>query len=391
MVKEKEPIDDPFVSVVMPCLNEEETIGLCIQKAWEGLKSLPLPGEVVVADNGSTDRSIEIAQSLGARVVHQPVKGYGSAYQKGINEAKGDYIVIGDSDLSYDFLDIPRFVTPLREGFDLVMGTRLKGKISPGAMPWLHRWIGNPILSGFLNLLFHTGISDAHCGMRAFTKKAWDRMGLRSLGMEFASEMVIQAGKKKLKITEIPITLYPDGRTGSPHLKSFRDGWRHLRLMLLLSPGALFLIPGLFVSLLGFLLLLIPSFGRVNIFNVGLDIHTMVLGSLLSILGFGIFTLGVFSRLYASLEGFDESIFVKMVIPKFSLNKGIIAGVSLIFIGFLFNLVVVYRWVSSNFILDNHLQLRPALWGLTLFVLGAQILFSSFFVSFLLMKEEYPK
>lgn len=384
-------MDNSFVSVVMPCLNEEETIGPCIQKAWEGISRLGLSGEVVVADNGSSDRSVEIAQSLGARVVIQPIKGYGSAYQKGIDESRGDVIVIGDSDLSYDFLDIPRFVKPLLEGFDLVMGSRLKGEIRPGAMPWLHRYIGNPLLSGFLNLLFRTGVSDAHCGMRAFTRKAWERMGLRARGMEFASEMVIQAGKKKLRITEIPITLYPDGRTGRPHLKSFRDGWRHLRLMLLLSPIALFLIPGLLLLLLGLVLLIIPSFGIVYFYGIGLDIHTMVLGSLLAIQGFGIFTLGLFSRLYATLEGFDESEFIRRLFSLFSLNKGLMAGILTAFIGLLFNVLVVYRWASHSFILDNNLQLRPALWGLTLMVLGIQIVFASFFISFLLIKEEYPR
>jgi glycosyltransferase involved in cell wall biosynthesis len=384
-------MENSFVSVVMPCLNEEETIGLCIEKAWEGIRRLGLSGEVVVADNGSTDRSVEIAQSLGARVVNQPVKGYGSAYQKGIVEARGNFIIIGDSDLSYDFLDIPRFVKPLLEGFDLVMGSRLKGQIRPGAMPWLHRYIGNPLLSGFLNLLFRTGISDAHCGMRAFTKKAWERMGLRSKGMEFASEMVIQAGKKKLRITEIPITLFPDGRTGRPHLKSFRDGWRHLRLMLLLSPITLFLIPGLSLLLLGLVLLTIPSFGIVYFYGIGLDIHTMVLGSLLAIQGFGIFTLGLFSRLYATLEGFDESEFIRRLLSSFSLNKGLLTGMLIAFIGLFFNLLVVYRWASHHFILDNNLQLRPALWGLTLLVLGIQIVFASFFISFLLIKEEYPR
>ncbi len=384
-------MDNSFVSVVMPCLNEEETIGPCIQKAWEGLRLLGLSGEVVVADNGSTDRSVEIAQSLGARVVNQPMKGYGSAYRKGIDEARGDVIVIGDSDLSYDFLDIPRFVKPLLEGFDLVMGSRLKGEILPGAMPWLHRYIGNPILSGFLNLLFRTGVSDAHCGMRAFSKKAWERMGLRSRGMEFASEMVIQAGKKKLRITEIPIALYPDGRTGRPHLKSFRDGWRHLRLMLLLSPIALFLIPGLLLLLLGLSLMIIPSFGIVYLYGIGLDVHTMVLGSLLAIQGFGIFTLGLFSRLYATLEGFDESEFIRRLLSLFSLNKGLLTGLFIAFIGLFFNIMVVYRWASHNFILDNNLQLRPALWGLTLMVLGIQIVFASFFISFLLIKEEYPR
>jgi glycosyltransferase involved in cell wall biosynthesis len=384
-------MDNSFVSVVMPCLNEEETIGPCIQKAWEGIHLLGLAGEVVVADNGSTDRSVEIAHSLGARVVKQPVKGYGSAYQKGIDEARGDFIVIGDSDLSYDFLDIPRFVRPLLEGFDLVMGTRLKGEISPGAMPWLHRYIGNPLLSGFLNLLFRTGVSDAHCGMRAFTRKSWERMGLRSRGMEFASEMAIQAGKKKLRITEIPIVLYPDGRTGRPHLKSFRDGWRHLRLMLLLSPIALFLIPGLLLLLLGLVLLIIPSFGIVYFYGIGLDVHTMVLGSLLAIQGFGIFTLGLFSRLYATLEGFDESKFIRRLLSLFSLNKGLLIGMVIALMGFFINILVVYRWASHNFILDNNLQLRPALWGLTLMVLGIQIVFASFFISFLLIKEEYPR
>jgi glycosyltransferase involved in cell wall biosynthesis len=385
-------MDDPIVSVVMPCLNEEETIGRCIEKAGEGLKNLNLPGEIVVADNGSTDRSVEIARSLGARVVHQPLKGYGSAYLKGVEEAKGQYLVMGDSDLSYDFVDIPRFVKPLQEGYDLVMGSRLKGEIRPGAMPWLHRYFGNPFLSWFLNLLFKTGVSDAHCGMRAFTREAWKRMDLRSRGMEFASEMVIQAGRKKLKIKEVPIILYPDGRSGRPHLKSFRDGWRHMRLMLLFSPSALFILPGFLLLVLGLIFLVIPSFGIVYIYGIGLDIHTMVLGSLLAILGFGIFSLGIFSRLYAYLEKFEEpDAFINLIKSRFSLNEWLFWGLVLTLLGVIANLAVVYQWASNNFILDHNLQLRPALWGLTLIALGVQVIFSAFFVSLLLMKEEYPR
>lgn len=220
------------VSVVMPCLNEAETIGLCVQKSLQALKQNNLCGEVIVADNGSTDNSANIAQKLGAKVVHQPKRGYGSAYLTGFAAAKGKYIVMGDSDNTYDFSQLSNFLQPLRQGYDLVIGSRLKGQILEGAMPWLHRYIGNPILTGILNLLFQAGVSDAHCGMRAFTREAYDKMQLRTTGMEFASEMVIKAAKAKLNIAEIPITYY--SRKGQSKLRSFRDGWRHLRCMVFL-------------------------------------------------------------------------------------------------------------------------------------------------------------
>ena len=230
------------VSVVMPCLNEEATVGACIEKAHRTLKRLGLRGEVIVADNGSTDASVPIAESLGARVVHQPIRGYGAAYQAGIQAARGKYILIGDSDDTYDFTDLERFITPLRNGYDFVMGSRFKGEILKGAMSWSHRTIGNPILSGILRWFFHTSISDAHCGMRAFTREAYEVMQLQTTGMEFASEMVIKVVQADLKLCEVPITYYP--RQGESKLNSFRDAWRHLRFMLLLSPTHLFVLPG---------------------------------------------------------------------------------------------------------------------------------------------------
>jgi len=224
------------VSIILPCLNEAETVGACVAQAVQTLQRLGIRGEVVVIDNGSTDGSPQIAAQSGARVVHEAQRGYGSALMRGVEEARAPFIIMADADESYDLTDLERFVTGLRGGADLVMGTRLRGTIEPGAMPWLHRWIGNPLLSGLLKFLFRPGISDAHCGMRAFTKDAYRRMQLQTTGMEFASEMVIKAALGNMRITEIPITLHPDGRNRPPHLRSFRDGWRHLRFMMLFSP-----------------------------------------------------------------------------------------------------------------------------------------------------------
>jgi len=222
---------DYELSVVMPCLNEENTIGICVQKAVSAIKKHGINGEVVVSDNGSEDNSISIAKAQGARVVHQPIKGYGNAYRKGFEEAKGKFIVMGDSDNTYDFQEIPRFLDYLRQGYEFVIGSRLRGRILPGAMPWLHQYIGNPGLTMFLNILFKTGISDSHCGMRGFTKDAYEKMKLRTTGMEFASEMVIRASQERLKITEVPIIYYPRPIDSVAKLHSFRDGWRHIKFM----------------------------------------------------------------------------------------------------------------------------------------------------------------
>ena len=372
--------DNILVSVVMPCLNEEETLGTCIQKAQKTMKELDIQGEVVVADNGSTDTSVEIAEGLGARVVHQPLRGYGAAYLAGIAAAQGQYIIIGDSDDTYDFTDLERFITPLRCGSDFVIGNRLKGKILRGAMPPLHRYIGNPVLTGFLNILFRSGISDAHCGMRAFTQEAYQQMELQTTGMEFASEMVINAKKADLKIEEIPITYSP--RKGESKLNSFRDGWRHLRFMLLLSPIYLFLIPGILLFLFGLLgtAALLP--GPLQIGSHAYDIHVMVLTCLLCLLGYQILLLGLSAQTLSVIRGFSKSnALIQFVYRNFTLEKGLFFGCVVFVIGFMIDTWIAYDWIKSGF---GELQkIRPALFALLLMVLGAQTVFFSFFLSML--------
>ena len=386
MAGESKMQDTLEVSIVMPCLNEEKTIGICVEKALAALREEGGEGEVIVCDNGSTDQSAEIARSRGARVVYQPERGYGNAYLKGISEAKGRYILIADSDNTYDFMALSDFIAPLRNGYDLVIGSRIKGEVLPGAMPWLHRYVGVPILTGLLNLLFGTRISDAHCGMRSFTREALERMNLRTTGMEFASEMVIKASRAGLKITEVPITYYP--REGESKLRSFPDGWRHLRFMLLYSPTYLFLVPGGALSFIGFMLLFLISFGRVYIGNFGLDIHSMVLGSLLFVLGFEIITLGIYAKVYAKSAGLEEGDrFINFLSRHCNLERGVLLGLLVLFSGLAFNIHIASQWISHDFNLDGRLQLRAALWGLTLMLIGAQVMFSSFFLSILGIKK----
>lgn len=374
------------VSVVMPCLNEEATIGECIAKALRALDKHSICGEVVIADNGSTDRSIEIAASFDqrVRVVHQSQRGYGAAYLKGFAEAQGRYIVMGDSDNTYDFGELERFLGPLRNGYDLVMGNRFKGQILPGAMPWLHRYVGNPVLSGILNLFFHTGIGDAHCGIRAFRGEALEKMRLQTPGMEFASEMVINAAKAGLRMTEVPITYYP--RQGQSKLRSFRDGWRHLRFMLLYSPTWLFAIPGLTLFAVGMLVLLLLLPGPLTVGGHAYDVHAMVVGSLLAILGFQVVNLGVYARTYAVNQHFDENDPVLVPLWRyFTLERGIYVGLTLLAVGSISLLWVLKRWVEVSF--GPMDEMRLALIGMTFFVLGVQTVFSSFFLSLLGLKE----
>lgn len=376
------------LSVVMPCLNEQATIGSCIEKAQRTMKALGIRGEIIVADNGSTDNSVSIAQSLGARVVHQPIRGYGAAYLAGIAAARGQYIVIGDSDDTYDFSEIARFLQPLREGTDLVMGSRFKGEIRPGAMPKLHQYLGNPVLTGILNLLFKAGVSDAHCGMRAFTRLAYEKMGLQTTGMEFASEMVIKAAKAGLKITEVPITYYP--RKGESKLNSFRDGWRHLRFMLLLSPTTLFLLPGALLFLMGLIgtIALLP--GPLKIGGRPYDVHVMTLAVLLCLLGYQLLLLGVSARTYSLTGGFEaRDPLLQFLYRHFNLEKGLLLGGVTFAIGFLVDGWIAYRWAKSGFG-DLH-QVRAALFATLLMVLGAQTVFSSFFLSMIGIPTETPK
>ncbi len=315
------------VSVVMPCLNEEDTVGICVRKAKETLERLGIKGEVVISDNGSTDKSVQIAESLGARVVHQPLKGYGNAYKKGFTEARGRYIIMADSDDSYDLTDLERFILALRNGHDLVMGSRFRGEIKPGAMPFLHRFLGNPVLTRILNILYGLNISDAHSGMRAFTKDAFRRMHLRTEGMEFASEMVIKAAKARLKITEIPITLWPDGRPGRPHLRSFSDGWRHLRFMLMYDPRHLFSFPGVAFQILGLLLLL-------AYFALPVSPLQGTLGGLLVLGGWVLQRFGFYARAHQFTEEFPEwDLPLQKFFQHFSLERSLIKGALIALLG----------------------------------------------------------
>jgi glycosyltransferase involved in cell wall biosynthesis len=295
-------MDKPVVSAVMPCLNEEETLAVCITKAQRSFAKLGLVGQVVVADNGSTDRSVELAAALGAKVVHQPIKGYGAALTAGIEAADGEIIVIGDSDDSYDWENIGPFVRGIQQGSDLVMGNRFKGGIESGAMPFLHRYLGNPVLSLIARLASRAPVGDFHCGMRAFTKNAFRQMQLSTTGMEFASEMVINAARNRLRITEVPIRLYRDKRSRPPHLRSFRDGWRHLRFIMTYAPDYVFLLPGAAMLAVGLCLQLLLIGGPVRIVGFPLGIHFLALGSLLTLAGYNVLNLGVLGKIAVALK-----------------------------------------------------------------------------------------
>src|SRR5690242_8149667 len=320
------PVD---VSVVIPCLNEANSISFCVEKAMKSFQTAGLRGEVVVADNGSTDGSIEIAEKLGARVIHVEQRGYGAALRAGISAARGAFIVMGDADDSYDFGDVPRFVEKWRQGYDVVMGNRFRGEIKAGAMPWHHKYVGNPALSGLLNLFFHAGIGDSHCGMRGFTRAVYDRMDLRSTGMEFASEFVIKAAQLGAKMAEIPITLWPDKRGRPPHLRSFRDGWRHLRFMLLYAPNWLFVLPGAAFMLVGLVIVfwLLPG-PRVIVPRVTLDVHTMIFGVILTLLGAQILSIGAVAKVFSYAERFDHSgtVSLKRMLKRVTLESGLLLG-----------------------------------------------------------------
>ena len=375
------------VSVVMPCLNEEASIGACVAKARTAFQALNLRGEVIVCDNGSTDGSVTIATEQGAWVVHERRKGYGSAYMRGIAEAHADLIVMGDSDDTYDFSDLDRFLAPLRQGYDLVMGSRFSGQILPGAMTWSHRYIGNPVLSGILRVFFRVSISDAHCGMRSFTREAYYRMGLQTTGMEWASEMVVQAGRVRLKIAEVPITYYP--REGESKLNTWRDGWRHLRFMLLYAPTWLFIVPGMALLMPGMIALILLLPGGLRIFGHGLYEHTMILASLLSILGYQVLTLGMYARTYALTAGFvQRDDVLEGFYRHFTLEKGLLLGGILFVAGLALNGWILLHWINSHF--GSLGAVRPALFASTLMVVGVQTIFSSFFLSLLSIRPAGP-
>lgn len=378
----------PELTVVMPCLNEARTIGTCIRKAKATMAEAGIQGEVVVADNGSTDGSREIAASMGARVVKVARRGYGSALIVGCEAARGRFIVMGDADDSYDFSELERFLGRLREGDDLVMGTRLRGRILPGAMPWKNRYIGNPVLTVVLRRLYGVRISDAHCGMRGFSKRAYEEMRLRSPGMEFASEMLIRARKLGLQISEVPITFHPDGRERRPHLRPWRDGLRHVKLMLLYSPSALFLVPGGAMLVTGLLLmttqLLAPADRPLRVFGLRADFHWAILGTLLALVGYQIITVHFFARIYAVTHRvWQEDPLLRKAFRVVTLGRVLSLAVLVIVVGIVMDGIVALRWLRSDFGPLRAGDTRIFIFGSALLALGVQTFFNAFFFSIL--------
>lgn len=381
------------LSVVIPCLNESDTLGVCIRKAWEGIREAGLTGEVIVADNGSTDGSQALAEKEGARVVPVAAKGYGSTLMGGIADARGQWIVMGDADDSYDFREIPKFVAKLREGCELVQGCRLPaggGSVAPGAMPWSHRWIGNPMFSALAARWFHAPIHDIYCGLRAFTKDLYLRLDQRCTGMEFATEMIIKSSLGGAKISEVPITLHKDGRIShAPHLRTMRDGWRTLRFFLLCTPQWLFMIPGVILFVLGAVAWALALPGTA-IAGIQFDAHTLLVGSMLIICGFQALCLGILIEKFAISEG---------ILPKrkrtrpgaalLRLEVGLLLSSGLFMVGILLISVIFFRWSSEGFGPLNYAQtMRLVVPGITACVMAVQLFFVAFLGSVLSLRRK---
>jgi glycosyltransferase involved in cell wall biosynthesis len=384
VLAEQQTIDDAvdevaekLVSVIIPCLDEAENIEQCVRSAWDAMASAGIAGEVIVADNGSADGSGELAEIAGAHVVHEARRGYGSAYIAGFGAARGTYILMADADLTYDFNEIPAFLAQLQDGADMVIGDRMEN-IHPGAMPWHHRYIGNPLLSRLLNVLFHTGVHDAHCGMRAFRRDRLELLALRTTGMEFASEMVVRAAKEHLDIREIPIEYHPRG--GESKLSSFRDGWRHLRFLLLHSPNHLFILPGALMALLGGLISL-TVLAHVPVLERQWDLHTLIGGSLLLIVGAQLVGLGLSAHAYATYFMGERDPWFDHARERLRLEHGLMLGSATAVLGLAMLAAVVADWIARG--LGNLAQERVAIAAATLLVLGIQIVFTSFLLSIL--------
>ncbi len=387
------PLPAPVLSVVMPCLNEADTLAVCIDKARRGIKESGVSGEIIIADNGSVDGSIRIAEELDARVVHVEEKGYGNALMGGIEAAGGKFVMMGDADDSYDWLEIPKFVEKLNEGYDLVQGCRLPkggGRVLPGAMPFLHRWWGNPMFSMMVKSWFRAPINDVYCGLRGFTKEHYNSLNQRCTGMEFATEMIIKSSLYKAKIAEVPITLHPDGRKShAPHLKTFRDGWRTLRFFLMYSPRWLFLIPGLFLILLGFVSYAI-ALPNLRIGGIGFDIHTLLFGSMFIICGYQSALFAIMTKTFAINEGLmPEDPKMNRFFKIIDLERGLfIAAIALLF-GLILLIIAINDWRLANFGALNYADtMRLVIPGATLVVLGFQTILFGFFVSILGMKRK---
>lgn len=383
------PTEPLELTILMPCLNEERTLGICIKKAKKSLEENNIRGEIVIGDNGSTDRSIEIAESLGARVIRIPEKGYGSALIGGINAAKGKYVIMGDSDDSYDFSRLMLHVEKLREGYDLVMGNRFKGGIEKGAMPPLHKYLGNPVLTFVGRLFFNTSIRDFHCGLRGFNRERMASINLECPGMEFASEMVVKSLLNDFKITEVPTTLSKDGRDRPPHLNTWTDGWRHLRFLLLYSPAWLFLYPGILLFMLGIVFTALLLLQPLQVLGIELDIHTLAYSATSIFIGFQLMFFFAFSRIYASMNGLlPPNKFYNYYKNKFSLEKGLILGGLFIIIGIALVITAWASWQSVDYgDLKPRETLRVVIPSIFFLIGGIQIAQSSFLISILELKK----
>lgn len=374
----------PEISVILPCLNEEAAVGGVVDQAWEGIERSGRSGEVIVVDNGSTDHSAEIAHAHGARVIVERRRGYGQAYLTGIANAHGDYLVMADADGTYPVDRLDRFVASLDDGNDLVLGSRFEGTIHRGAMPWSHRWIGNPILTGLLNRLFGIRVSDAHCGMRALRRSALPVLDLHSPGMEFASEMVFKAFRRKLAVTEVPIDYFP--RTGESKLSRFSDAWRHVRFMLLYSPSWLYFVPGGLLLLLGIAGMLVLATGPVDVLGRTWQIHTMLGFVALTLIGSQVIQLGLYARTYALTHFRERDALLERLRSHVRLEHGLLLGAALALVGAGVLVAVFVRWGQAGFgpLADEY----PTALGVTFFGLGVQTIFGSFFIGLLTMRTD---
>lgn len=378
------------LTVLMPCLNEAETLEICINKAKSFLKENNVTGEVLIADNGSSDGSQEIAIKNGARVVNIPEKGYGSALRGGSSQAYGKYVIMGDADDSYDFSNLMPFLEKLREGYELVMGNRFRGGIEKGAMPPLHKYLGNPVLSFVGRIFYPSEIKDFHCGLRGYRREAIENLNLQTTGMEYASEMVVQSTLHKLRMIEVPTTLAPDGRSRPPHLRSWSDGWRHLKFLMMYSPNWTFLYPGLILSIIGLIIMVAIGIGSPAIGRVNFGINTMMYGSASVLVGVNIILFSLFTKAYALHSGFiPNSTKTIENFERFTVEKGVVLGVVLTIIGLIITIMAFVIWGNASFgDLEPELMMKITIPAATLIAIGIELIFASFFLGILEIKKK---
>lgn len=386
---EMEKQEELEVTVIMPCLNEAETLETCIRKAMTCMEKNGIKGEVLIADNGSTDGSQDIARSCGARVANIPVRGYGAALIGGTHEAKGKFCIMGDADDSYDFSNLMPYIEKLREGYPLVMGNRFKGGIEEGAMPFLHKYLGTPVISFLGRLFYHNKIGDFNCGMRGYDREKIEALHLRTTGMEYASEMIVQSALHGYEIAEVPTTLSKDGRTRAPHLNTWSDGWRHLKFLLLHSPNWLFLYPGALLAIIGLVLMLLTMGGTFHISNVGLDINTMLFGGTFLNMGISMILFSCYTKVYAAKTSYIPMTKSIERFSKFTAERGIQIGLILFFIGFVIAVAALVIWAKSSFGgLNPQSIMHITIPACELCVIGAQIIFGGFFIGILRIEQK---